>query len=89
MEGRAAATQRRHDALRLIAIVGSVAIPVLVGWQGRWAALALASFCLATAFVFHFDLSDKVERTQFVKDLAISGGLFILAAYFARATGTA
>jgi len=57
---------------------------VLVGWQGRWAALALAAFCLATAFVFHFDLGDKVERTQFVKDLAIAGGLFILAASFAR-----
>ncbi|HEY0436473.1 MAG TPA: DoxX family protein [Phenylobacterium sp.] len=57
---------------------------VLVGWQGRWAALALAGFCIATAFVFHFDLGDKVERTQFVKDLAIAGGLFVLAASFAR-----
>jgi len=58
---------------------------VLVGWQGRWAALALALFCLSTAFVFHLDLGDKVERTQFVKDLAIAGGLFVLAASFARA----
>ena len=58
---------------------------VLIGWQGRWAALALAIFCLATAFVFHFDFADKVERTQFVKDLTIAGGLFALAASFARA----
>lgn len=57
---------------------------VLVGWQGRWAALALAGFCVTTAFVFHLDLGDKVERTQFVKDLAVAGGLFILAASFAK-----
>jgi len=59
---------------------------VLIGWQGRWAALALAVFCLATAFVFHLGFGDKIERTQFVKDLAISGGLFVLAANFARAS---
>jgi putative oxidoreductase len=57
---------------------------VLAGWQTRWAALALGVFCVATAFVFHFDFADKVERTQFVKDLAIAGGLFCLAALYAR-----
>jgi putative oxidoreductase len=61
----------------------SAGVLVLAGWQGRWAALALAVFCLATAFVFHLDLGDKLERTQFVKDLAIAGGLFVLAAAFA------
>lgn len=59
-------------------------LSVLTGWQGRWGALALALFCLATAFIFHFDLGDKAERTLFLKDLAIGGGLFILAAGSAR-----
>lgn len=62
---------------------------ILTGWQGRWGALALAGFCIATAFVFHFDLANKVERTLFIKDLAISGGLFVLAANFARTSGAA
>jgi len=49
--------------------------------------LALAAFCVATAFVFHLDLADKAERTLFFKDLAIAGGLLALASYYARATG--
>ncbi|WP_372781162.1 DoxX family protein [Phenylobacterium sp.] len=58
---------------------------VLIGWQARWAALALAVFSLMTAFVFHLDFADKVERTQFVKDLAIAGGLMAFASLYGRA----
>ena len=50
------------------------------GWRMTWAALALAFFCIATALIFHFDFGNKAERTLFIKDLAIAGGLFILAA---------
>lgn len=53
---------------------------VLLGWRLRWSAGALALFCIATAFVFHLNQSDHAERTSFVKDLAISGGLMALAA---------
>src|SRR5260221_1755965 len=55
-------------------------LAILVGWQVRWAALALAGFCVATAVLFHMDFSQAVERTMFTKDLAIAGGLLILAA---------
>jgi putative oxidoreductase len=55
-------------------------LAILVGFQVRWAALVLASFCVATAVLFHMDFSQAVERTMFTKDLAIAGGLFILAA---------
>jgi putative oxidoreductase len=53
---------------------------LLIGWQPSLAAGALALFCLATAFGFHLDLADKAERTLFVKDLAIAGGLMVVAA---------
>jgi putative oxidoreductase len=53
---------------------------LLMGWRLPFAAGALALFCVATAFVFHLDLADKVERTQFVKDLAIAGALMVIAA---------
>jgi len=68
----------------VIALEIGAGLLVLSGWQARWAALALAVFCVATAFVFHLDLGDKVERTQFVKDLAIAGGLLALASQSGR-----
>jgi putative oxidoreductase len=52
---------------------------VLAGWRLPWTAGALAVFCVATAVVFHTDFSDKAERTLFIKDLAIAGGLMVLA----------
>jgi putative oxidoreductase len=58
---------------------------VLIGWEGRYAALILAGFCVVTAVVFHRKLGDRAERTLFVKDLAIAGGLLVLAASYARA----
>jgi len=57
---------------------------VLLGWKLEWSALALGLFCVATALVFHRRIGDRAERTLFVKDLAIAGGLFVLAA---QATG--
>jgi putative oxidoreductase len=53
---------------------------LLFGWQMPYAAGALALFCVATAFGFHLDLADKAERTLFVKDMALAGGLMFIAA---------
>jgi putative oxidoreductase len=58
---------------------------VLIGWEGQYAALALAGFCIATALVFHLNFSDHAERSLFFKDLAIAGGLLALASYYAKA----
>jgi putative oxidoreductase len=64
----------------VIALEGVAGLAILIGWQVRWAALALAGFCVATAVLFHMDFSQAVERTMFTKDLAIAGGLLILSA---------
>ena len=48
------------------------------------AAGALALFCLATALGIHLDLADKVERTLFLKDIAIAGALMVIAAGASR-----
>ena len=53
---------------------------VAAGFETQWAALALAGFCVLCAVVFHRDWSDKAERTLCLKDLAIAGGLLVLAA---------
>ena len=64
------------------AIVIEIILPVLVivGYQARIAAGILASFCLLTAFIFHFDFSNQMELVSFFKNIGLAGGfLFIVA----------
>ena len=51
-----------------------------LGWYGRLGALFLALFCFATAFLFHLDFAVRNELLHFEKDLAIAGGMLVLAA---------
>ena len=64
------------------AIVIEVILPllVIVGYQARIAASILASFCLLTAFIFHFDFSNQMQLVSFFKNIGLAGGfLFIVA----------
>jgi len=54
---------------------------VATGLFTRWAAMALAGFCLLTAMLFHASWADLSEWIQFQKDVAIAGGFLILAAH--------
>ena len=56
-------------------VLGGIA--VIVGFQTRWAAYALAAFCVATAFIGHMA---PEEATVFWKNIAIAGGFLVLAA---------
>lgn len=49
---------------------------LLVGFQARWAALALGAFALIAALIFHNDFGNQMEMTAFLKNLAIAGGMF-------------
>jgi putative oxidoreductase len=53
---------------------------MLLGWRLREAAGLLALFCALTAAIFHHQLWINTERTLFFKDLAIAGGLLVMAA---------
>ncbi|ULR44570.1 DoxX family protein [Rhizobium sp. K102] len=53
---------------------------VATGFLSRLGALALALFCLATAFLFHTNFASQNELLHFEKDLAIAGGMFVLVA---------
>lgn len=68
----------------VIALEIGAGLMVLVGFRTMWAAAALAGFCLLTAAVFHHQLGVKTERTLFLKDIAIAGGLVVLAFAAAR-----
>ena len=67
----------------LLEVAGGVAI--IAGFLTRWSALALAGFTLIAGLVFHFDFSDQMQSILFMKNLAISGGLIVLAAHGAGA----
>lgn len=67
----------------LLELLGGIAI--LVGYQTRIAAIALAIFTLAATAVAHLDFADQVQFLFFQKNLAIAGGLFVLAVFGAGA----
>lgn len=50
-----------------------------LGVLARLGAVALGLFCLMTASLFHTDFASQNELLHFEKDLAIAGGMFILA----------
>jgi putative oxidoreductase len=64
----------------VIALELGAGLAILIGWRTREAAAALAIFCVMTAAIFHHQLFLNGERTSFFKDLAIAGGLFLMAA---------
>jgi putative oxidoreductase len=43
------------------------------------AAYALAGFTLLAAVLFHSNFADKMQMIMFLKDIAIAGGLLLLA----------
>jgi len=51
---------------------------VLFGLFTRWAALALAGFCVLAAWFFH-NPSDPSQMINFMKTITIAGGFLVLA----------
>ncbi|QDZ02099.1 DoxX family protein [Nitratireductor mangrovi] len=55
-----------------------VGIALLVGFQTRIAAIALALFCVFTGFMFHYVPADQIQMILFMKNITIAGGLLAL-----------
>ena len=55
-----------------IAIEMAGGLAILLGWQVRWASLALFLFLIPTTLVFH---AAKMQTVEVLKNLAIMGGL--------------
>jgi putative oxidoreductase len=53
---------------------------LILGWQTRAAAFALAGFCLLTALFFHTDFDDTNQVLHFWKNLAMAGGFIVVVA---------
>ena len=82
----------QHPPLPALAAVLTIVVEVgggialVTGLWTRQAALALAGFTLLTAFIFHAfwsapDAATTMQQIQFLKNLSIAGGLFVLAAF--------
>lgn len=52
-------------------------LALLFGFQARFAAFGLGVFSIITAFIFH-GADDQMQQINFMKNLAMSGGLFYL-----------
>ena len=60
-------------AVTLLVEIG-VGIAFLIGWKARWTALTLAIWCVATAFVAHYQPADRMQMIHFMKNLCMAGG---------------
>ena len=59
-------------------VLGGLA--VAVGFKTRYAAIALAIFSVAAAVIFHRNFADQMQMILFLKNIAMAGGLLLLAA---------
>lgn len=72
----------------LFEIVAGLAL--VVGFKARWAALALGLFTLLASVLFHKfwavpEAQQYVQQLMFMKNLAVAGGMFMVAAFGAGA----
>ena len=68
----------------VVEVLGSLLL--IVGWQARWAALALAGFTVLASLFFHdfWSLPKDQQMTQmlmFMKNMAATGGLLMVFAF--------
>jgi putative oxidoreductase len=64
-------------AAAIFEVVAGIAI--LVGFQTKYAAIALAAFCVFTGLVFHGG-ADQMQQIMMFKNLGLAGGFLALAA---------
>ncbi len=70
-------------AIATAALEVVAAVMLIVGWQARWAALALAAFTLLASVLFHNywampAAQQMVQQLMFMKNTAVVGGLLMV-----------
>lgn len=64
----------------VIAFEIGAGLAIVLGWQTRLAALALAGFSVVSAIVFHANIGDQMQMIMFLKNLALAGAFLTLVA---------
>jgi putative oxidoreductase len=62
-----------------VELVGGVLL--ILGWQTRPVAVVVSVYAILTAFVFHRHVADPDQLFNFLKNVAVTGGLFQLMAF--------
>ena len=62
------------------AIVLEIIAPLFIifGYKVKISSGLLSLFCIATAFIFHNNLTDQMQLTSFLKNIALAGGFLFL-----------
>ena len=73
-------------AVATIVIELGVGLMLVAGWKARWAAFLLAVFTAIVSIFFHnfWDMPEAqkmMQQTQFLKNLALIGGLLMVTAF--------
>lgn len=63
----------------VIELVG--ALLVLLGYKAKWGAIALIIFLIPATLIFHTDFAQRMQVIQFMKNLAVMGGLLLVITY--------
>jgi putative oxidoreductase len=58
-------------------VLGGIALAI--GYKTRYVALALAGFCILASVLFHTNFADQMQMILFLKNIAMAGGLLLLA----------
>ena len=58
-------------------VLGGLAL--VLGYKTRYAAFTLAIFSVVAALMFHRNFADQMQMIMFLKNIAIAGGLLLLA----------
>ena len=96
LEGTAGYIASKGLPLPMVLAVGTgllelvAGVLLIIGWQARWAALALAAFTVLASVIFHnfWAMPAAQQMTQqlmFMKNLAVTGGLLLVFAFGAGA----
>jgi len=70
-----------------VVFFGTVALEIIgglmlaAGFKARYVGFVMGLFTVLTAVIFHSDFSQQTEITLFLKNLAIAGGMFAIAAF--------
>ncbi|OKH38722.1 DoxX family protein [[Phormidium ambiguum] IAM M-71] len=54
---------------------------VLLGYKSRWGSILLIIFLIPATLIFHTNFADRMQVIQFMKNLAILGGLLMVYYY--------
>ncbi len=63
----------------VIAVEIGGGVAVIVGWHTRAMAAGLALFSVTAAVIFHSNFADQMQMIMFMKNIAMTGGLILLA----------